>query len=715
MLLKEVEQHKQEILLLCEPTEAPTLESFIQQTLNEFTEIEETKIEKSYRPLDIHIDPKAVRNLTNETIPEDIKMIAGFGPKFCFEPDDNLISAIHFIADTTLHLENACSVESHLQCYKMISSEMSKNRHNKSTCDIWTEFLKYRISKFKAKNPDMLITRSDKGKTAVFINRTDYEEKMTRLITANDDYEEIPTIDIEYLQNKNNNFVDKLINDKTISKIEGNNLKDVCCNASQMYGLIKIHKSNYPVRPITSACASPGFKLSKYFTNVISEIFNENGFHILRSTDIIDKLNNVTIDADDILASFDVVSMFTNIPINLMLDIISKRNNILFEHFHIKFELFADIFIFLLKECAVFMYDKRCFKQKDSLAMGSPLSPILAKILMNEIMNSIIPDIITPKFAALYVDDSLWILKKEEVDVVMENLNKYNPRIKFTIEKEVDGCINFLNLTIKRTKNSKLLMNWYRKSFSSDRLMNYYSKHEKTCIIQTAVAYIKNILKLSSPEFFLQNKIAVEEILRHNCFPETLIISLLNEHYTLLKAPVPTVKFAGEYIPIKLRNNLTRNIKKKIGPFLNKGRLVGVPDRTGTHVFSRIKGKISISEKSNVIIALSCQCENKLILRRTNYMERAENIMNELKYNYNRRKGNCRDNIHRFNKLRHFQIKNFSLMKRTFELLTFAHRARLVNTKIHLPIYTFAKHLNREYYDIQKRISNVIYEKSKNK
>lgn len=699
---KEIKRYEEQILEFF-PSEAQTLEIFTRNTIEEFTEIEETKIEKSYRPIEASLDPKAVINLTNTTIPEDVKLAASFGPKFCLDTDDTLFSTVSFIADTTIQIENACPVETHLQCYKEISAEMTKNT---KTHDIWTEWLKYRMNKFKQNHPDTLITKSDKGKNAVFIHKDDYEAKMSHLISSNNDYEEIEDINIDHLQNKNNDFVKLLVESGAIQKEIAHQVTDRCCNPAQMYGLIKIHKENHPVRPITSACASPGFKLSKFFTKLLSDIFSENGFHILRSTDITEKIKNTKINNDEILASFDVVSMFTNIPIDLMLSIIQKEEKVLHDNFHIGFELFRDIFIFLLRECAVFMYNGRFFKQKDSLAMGSPLSPILAKILMNDVMSTLIPKIISPKFLALYVDDSLWILNKNDINRIMNSLNEYNERIKFTIETEENGSINFLNMTISRTADGSLITNWYRKIFSSDRLLNYYSRHEKSCAIQTAIAYIKTILTLSDPTFFRQNRAAVETILRVNAFPETLIISILNEHYTLMTAPKRTTKYTGRYVPIKIRNGLTDNIKRRIAPFLKNERLVGVPDQSGTDIFSRIKGKTHITNKTNIIIALACQCEKKLILRHTEYLQRANEIIKNLKERYNMRKGKCKKS-HLFNKLRHFQIKNFTLMRRMYELLTYANKSHLIDTKIHLPIYCFDKHLLKNFNDIQQKIKKM--------
>lgn len=93
-----------------------------------------------------------------------------FGPKFCFDNDNKLLAMASFITDTMLQLQNSCAVETHLQCYKLISSELSKIGHSEMlTADTWPEFLKFRIRKFTRLHSDVLIMKSDKEKHTIFI------------------------------------------------------------------------------------------------------------------------------------------------------------------------------------------------------------------------------------------------------------------------------------------------------------------------------------------------------------------------------------------------------------------------------------------------------------------------------------------------------------------------------------------------------------------
>ncbi|XP_067615335.1 peptidoglycan-recognition protein SB1-like [Eurosta solidaginis] len=62
-----------------------------------------------------------------------------------------------------------------------------------------------------------------------------------------------------------------------------------------------------------------------------------------------------------------------------------------------------------------------------------------------------------PRLLTKYVDDLLAVVKTEEVENMLKNLNSYNKSIKFTIELEKDGKIPFLDTLVIR-KNNKLLI-----------------------------------------------------------------------------------------------------------------------------------------------------------------------------------------------------------------------------------------------------------------
>lgn len=690
---KQIDKIIYNILILC-PEEEETLRGFVIESILEFQNSKEMLIEAEFRPVNATLDERSFINLTDVTIPFDIKLALSFGPKFCFPTRNDLESLIRFLDDFCSHLEINFPIETHFEAYKQVSIELSReNKREILTREVWLNFLNYRVKNFKFNNPELLITRSDKGKHTVLIKKKEYIAKMNEMVINTSDYVRIGSVDISLLEKRNNEYVDVLFDSGTIKTKFA--YADNCSLIAQMYGLVKVHKSGFPMRPITSACAAPGFKLAKLFTSILDSVFCEDGFHIRNSTQFVNDLSNVSIDSDDKMISFDVVSMFTNIPIEHMIHLISHKKNVIESDFHIEFDFFKEILLFLLRDCAIFSWDSNPYKQKDSLAMGSPLSPILAKILMSDVIEKTLPLLnCKPKLISLYVDDSFWVVNKRYINEILVALNKYHHKIKFTVEVERSNEINFLDVTVIRNGNN-LITNWYKKSYASSRLLNYFSQHEKTCIVETAKSYIRMVLNLSDGKFFQSNKVILEQILRDNSFPETEIMCLMHENYTYMRLPKEKEAFTGSYVPIKYRGNLTGRLKKKIHPFIDNSRLVGTPDRSNSNTFSYLKDRISIGEKTNLVLIFSCKCNKFKIIRMTGFLERAKAIIDLIKEN--NKVQECNIFEHNFNKLKSWQCKNYSSTRRIYDMVAYAHRDSLVDTKFNPPVFQFSKHLNKVF------------------
>ena len=82
-----------------------------------------------------------------------------------------------------------------------------------------------------------------------------------------------------------------------------------------LYGLPKVHKKNIPMRPIISNVRSPTYFLSKFLAKKLSpHLGSFSSAHLRNNQDLINKLKNV-IPLSNNFISFDVSSLFTNVPL----------------------------------------------------------------------------------------------------------------------------------------------------------------------------------------------------------------------------------------------------------------------------------------------------------------------------------------------------------------------------------------------------------------
>ncbi len=79
---------------------------------------------------------------------------------------------------------------------------------------------------------------------------------------------------------------------------------------------VKHHKPNNPLRPIVTCRHTALYNTSKFLTDIFSLLQNQNGYSVSNSTEFTTKRHDINIDDEEIMVSFDVVSLFTAIPVD---------------------------------------------------------------------------------------------------------------------------------------------------------------------------------------------------------------------------------------------------------------------------------------------------------------------------------------------------------------------------------------------------------------
>ena len=114
-----------------------------------------------------------------------------------------------------------------------------------------------------------------------------------------------------------------------------------------MYGLIKTHKPDNPVRPIIRSIGSCSYEVSKWLAQQLSSYIGTiSNSHIINSLDLVSKLSTLNVKYNYNLVSFDVKSLFTNVPVDSLLHFMKN------EFSDSVFPINLDDFIELIRLCA---------------------------------------------------------------------------------------------------------------------------------------------------------------------------------------------------------------------------------------------------------------------------------------------------------------------------------------------------------------------------
>ena len=140
------------------------------------------------------------------------------------------------------------------------------------------------------------------------------------------------------------------------------------------------------MRPIVSFCGSPTYELSKYLTTVLKPLTNESRHKLQSTENFIDAIKTVQIPDDYKLVSFDVKSLFTSIPLQLALDCTATAIKNSTTKLPLPTGDLMDLSLLnLCLKSTYFQYNGKHYKQLHGTAMGSPVSVVVAELVMQNI------------------------------------------------------------------------------------------------------------------------------------------------------------------------------------------------------------------------------------------------------------------------------------------------------------------------------------------
>jgi len=104
-----------------------------------------------------------------------------------------------------------------------------------------------------------------------------------------------------------------------------------------------------------------------------------------------------------------------------------------------------------------FKFNGKYYEQIYGSPMCSPLSPILADIVMEDLEVHCLRKM-EFKIHTYYrhVDDIFLIIPKSKIETVLKTFNEYHPRLKFTHELESNKSIGFLNTLVMKGEDGRI-------------------------------------------------------------------------------------------------------------------------------------------------------------------------------------------------------------------------------------------------------------------
>lgn len=183
--------------------------------------------------------------------------------------------------------------------------------------------------------------------------------------------------------------------------------------------------------------------MSVYLHKIMFKSFPTAHSHILNSFQLVN-ISDIFINDNFTLISLDVVSLFTNIPIELAIDSICKRWGFISINCSLPLPEFISTIKFVLNS-TFFTFNGVTYQQTYGTPMGSPLSPIIANIVLQDLEEKALAALtFTPPFYVTYVDDVALAVPSSLLEYTLNIFNSFQPRMQFTIEVGTGNKLNFL-------------------------------------------------------------------------------------------------------------------------------------------------------------------------------------------------------------------------------------------------------------------------------
>lgn len=267
-----------------------------------------------------------------------------------------------------------------------LSKYVSSNYQSVNDRDLYYIDAYHAASYFLRENSNIIRMRADKGNITVAVDRDDYFKKIEDMLNDNDTYCIMDRNPIKKLEESLNKKINFWQSKDYITRNLAYSLKSSDRHIPKAYGLPKVHKPGYPYRIIVSSVGSPLHKFAAFLHNVILRSIPRASGNLENSLDLIKKLNFKHMDDSFTIISLDVVSLFTNVPVDLVLKSVSRRWRFININTTIPKEEFLVAIDFVLSS-TFFTFNNVFYKQVFGTPMGSPLSPIAADIVLQDLEN----------------------------------------------------------------------------------------------------------------------------------------------------------------------------------------------------------------------------------------------------------------------------------------------------------------------------------------
>ncbi|XP_071177790.1 uncharacterized protein [Mytilus edulis] len=380
-----------------------------------------------------------------------------------------------------------------------------------------------------------------------------YRIKVEEQLNDSTFYSEIPD-NIDHLVKRRMNTVLNKYTTATTEK-EYDYLKNFERKTSNFYGLPKIHKSkeiqsainsqqneyikvqkptDLKLRPIIAGPASPTHRLSNFLDIILKPLCKYVPSYIRDDIDFLSHLPKIA-PVHARLVSFDVTSLYTNIPHDLGIEAIqywvAKHRDAIPNRFTVDFILDSTK---LILENNSFYFNGKNYLQHRGTAMGTKFAPTYATLVMGFLEQRLYQEVennFGVEFARefelswkRYLDDCfiIWNKSDEELQLFSDILNNLHTSIKFTKDENFNQ-LPFLDILVIKD-GTEIKTDIFYKGTDTHQYLDFNSCHPSHTKRNIPYCLARKICTVVEDEHLREDRLEeLQSFLIKQNYPETLI------------------------------------------------------------------------------------------------------------------------------------------------------------------------------------------------
>ena len=464
---------------------------------------------------------------------------------------------IEVMLDDIHKLEKAGKVRTSPDLQPSLLSEANKSRGSHQSKTISKKHIQ--AAKQLRDNPTITIRRADKTNNFIILNKEEYLDKMDTILGDRTKFKRItrnPTDDIKRRLNSTISSINAVAGGVHLQKLIGD------FSPGYAYGTVKTHKPGNPLRPIISQIPTVTYQVAKTINQILSP-YVPCQYSISSATDFLEILRDTPDTDGQLIASLDVESLFTNVPVDTTIEYILKRvyHSNLTPPTNISENSMKTLLEICTKEAPFTCPRGHMYQQIDGVAMGSPLGVLFANFFMGTIEEELLATN-RPSIYCRYIDDIFVRIKDLQE---LQNLRQsfiLSSGLNFTFEESTNGSLPFLDVLVTANHNG-FVTTVYTKPTNIGLCLNGNSECPERYLRSTINAYIRRALTHCSTWRATHIELTrITQVLVNNGYSNSSINSAINQLLTKWYQEEKPKDNTNKYIEIFYKNHMSSEYKK---------------------------------------------------------------------------------------------------------------------------------------------------------